>query len=276
MVGKLAILGAGNMAEAIARALLRAGTINPTRIVAADHNADRRDLFGGELGIRASDGTGHFAADADAVLLAVKPQHLKSTLADIGPTLRPDALLISIAAGITTGKLEAWAAGEPPHEARRVVRTMPNTPLLVGRGIVAFCPGKYATAEDVATAKSLFPGADLLDVAESQMDALTAISGSGPAYFFAFTEALAAAAEAHGFDRATAYRLAAGTFTGAAALLDQGEHDAAELRKRVTSPGGTTAAALESFERDKLSSIMAAAVGAAARRGRELSSDKSG
>ncbi len=268
---KLGILGAGNMAEAIARALLQSGTIRPDQIIASDPNADRRKLFKETLNLEVADHAGAFAGEVDALLLAVKPQHLKAALVELSQQIRPDALLISIAAGITTERLETWAAGEPPHEARRVVRTMPNTPLMVGRGIVAFCPGKYATAEDVATAKSLFPGADLLDIEEPQMDALTAISGSGPAYFFAFTEALAAAAEAHGFDRANAYRLAAGTFTGSAALLEQSDYDAAELRKRVTSPGGTTAAALASFDASDLTRSVHSAVAAAAARGRELS-----
>ena len=271
MTGKLGILGAGNMAEAIARALLQSGTGRPDQIIASDPSPDRRQLFKETLNLEVTERANNFAGEVDTLLLAVKPQHLKAALADLSQQLRPDALLVSIAAGITTEKLETWAGGEPPHEARRVVRTMPNTPLLVGRGIVAFCPGRYATPEDVVAAKSLFPGADLLDVAESQMDALTAISGSGPAYFFAFTEALAAAAEAHGFDRATAYRLAAGTFTGAAALLDQSDHDAAELRRRVTSPGGTTAAALASFDASDLTRAVHSAIAAAAARGRELS-----
>lgn len=271
MTQKLGILGAGNMAEAIVRAVLGAGALKPDEIVASDPSPERRELFKRDLDVDVQKSAQGFAADVDVLLLAVKPQHLKSALEALSSTLRPTTLLVSIAAGITTEKLESWSAGGPPHEARRVVRTMPNTPLLVGRGIVAFCPGRYATAADVAAAKSLFPGADLLDVEESQMDALTAISGSGPAYFFAFTEALAAAAEAHGFDKATAYRLAAGTFTGTAALLDQSAEDAAELRKRVTSPGGTTAAALGSFKQSDLRKIVQSAVAAAAARGSELS-----
>jgi pyrroline-5-carboxylate reductase len=148
---------------------------------------------------------------------------------------------------------------------------MPNSPLLVGKGLVALAAGSTATDGDLSTARSIFPGATLLEVKESLMDAVTAVSGSGPAYFFAFVEALAAAGRKQGFDAETAQRLATGTFIGAAALLESSSTGAAELRRRVTSPGGTTEAALAVLKDRKFDELIAAAVEAATRRGGELS-----
>jgi pyrroline-5-carboxylate reductase len=175
-------------------------------------------------------------------------------------------LFVSVAAGVTTAKLESQLPGG------RVVRTMPNTPLLAGRGVVAMCRGGSATEEDLDLAASLFAGALVERLDESQMDAATAVSGSGPAYFFRFVEALAEAGVAAGLPADAAARLARETCIGAAALLDQQpELDPAELRRRVTSPGGTTAAALEAFGAGGLADLVDTAVAAAARRGKSLS-----
>ena len=263
MAESLAVLGCGNMGEAILRALLRDSAAAPRGVFAFDPNDSRSkaldDLRDLQWSARAADAV----ARADVVLLAVKPQSMAALLREIAPAAN-GRLVVSIAAGITTEFIESQLAGA------RVVRAMPNTPLLVGKGLVALCPGASATGDDPGRARSLFPGATLLDVGEEQMDAVTAVSGSGPAYFYAFVEALAAAAQQQGFDAETAGRLAAGTFIGAAALLESAGTTAAELRRRVTSPGGTTEAALKVFEDRQLDATVRAAVSAAVKRGQEL------
>ena len=260
----LAVIGCGNMAEAILRGLAAAGGRNPFgRVLGYDPSADRKKHLVGVAKLNYSVSAVNAIEASRVVLIATKPQVVAEALAEVGG-VAAGRLFVSIAAGTTTATLEKLLPGG------RVVRTMPNTPLMVGRGVVGLCRGATATADDLATAKTLFPSAELFDLDESQMDALTAVSGSGPAYFFAFVEALAAAAEAEGFDKETAYRLAAATFTGSAALLEGSDEDAAALRRRVTSPNGTTAAALTSLEAADLTKIVADAVAAATRRGREL------
>lgn len=253
------------MGEAIRRGLARRNPAPASFVRLYDPDSARREALADLAPVDWRASAADAARDADVVLLAVKPQAMAGLLDEMAP-LGAGRLFVSIAAGITTGHIESRLAGA------RVVRAMPNTPLLVGKGVVALCAGRSATAEDLAAARSLFPGATLLDVEESLMDAVTAVSGSGPAYFFAFVEALASAARAQGFDPDTACRLAAGTFIGAAALLEHsGAGDAAELRRRVTSPGGTTEAALKVFREADLPGIVQAAVDAATRRGRDLS-----
>jgi pyrroline-5-carboxylate reductase len=249
------------MGEAILRGL---GATGPGRVRAFDPNAARRQALADLRDVEWATSPAAAVQGARVILLAVKPQVMPGVLAEIAPSAA-GLLVVSIAAGITTASLVAGLPGA------RVVRTMPNTPLMAGRGTVALCPGRTAGEADLEIAESLFPGSTLLRVREELMDAVTAVSGSGPAYFFAFVEALSAAGVRQGFDAETAYRLAAATFVGAGALLDKSGVDAAELRRRVTSPGGTTAAALKVFADRNLPEIVAEAVEAATRRGKELS-----
>lgn len=202
------------------------------------------------------------------VVLAVKPQ----IFGTLGPSLRPladgGALFVSIMAGITLAGLEAALGG-----AQRIVRAMPNTPAAIGRGITAAAAGPAITAADRARVDQLLAptGALLWLGDEAQMDAVTAVSGSGPAYFFRFTEALARAGEGAGLPPPVAMQLARATFTGAAALAEQGSADLAALRQQVTSPGGTTAAGLGEMDRgDAIDRLAVAVVDAAAARSREL------
>ena len=265
---KLAVLGFGNMGEAIVRALLAqdGGAATSWAELYIYDPSEARRAAGADLpAVTWAASAADPVAAADVVLLAVKPQTMAKLLGEIGPAAG-DRLIVSIAAGITSRYVESRLPGA------RVIRTMPNTPLLVGRGLVALCRGTTASAEDLAIARSLFGDATLLEVEENLMDAVTAVSGSGPAYFFAFVDALAAAAREQGFDAATAYCLAAGTFTGAAALLEQSGASIEVLRRRVTSPGGTTEAALKVFAERGLEEMVREAVAAAAVRGRELSS----
>ena len=263
---QLGFLGAGNMAEAIARGILRAEVLAPNAILAADPDAQRRDLFQQQLGIAARAENRPVVEAAPVVLVAVKPQQFDAALAALGSAFGPEKLVISICAGLSTHHVEeVLAAGT------RVVRAMPNTPMLVGRGMAGICAGSHATPDDLATAERLLgAAAEVIRVTEDLMDAVTAVSGSGPAYFFYLVELLSAAAVEMGLSEDDARRLARVTFEGAAKLLASSGEDAADLRRKVTSPGGTTEAAIRTFDGLGLKQTVLQAVKAARDRGREL------
>ena len=253
----LGVIGCGNMGGAIVRRVLKTRAFE--RVVVYDPTQEKTPDEAEKVSA---------AVDAvragDVVLLAVKPQVMPRVLAKIAEE-SAGKLFVSVAAGTTAASIEARLPGA------RVVRTMPNTPLLAGKGAVGIAGGETATADDVETAKRLFGDSVIVEVAEGQIDAVTAVSGSGPAYFFAFVEALAAAGEKAGLSPDDAATLARQTCIGAAALLENSDDSPATLRENVTSPGGTTAAALASFASDDLASTVARAVDAAKQRGRELS-----
>jgi pyrroline-5-carboxylate reductase len=262
----LGFLGAGNMAEAIARGILAAGVLPPGAILASDPSEERRRLFADDLGIEALDANDPVVDRADVVLLAVKPQVVDKALAPVGGGFGPEKLLLSICAGVSTAHLEGLTKA-----GTRVVRAMPNTPMLVGRGMAAVCPGALATDDDLAIAERLLgAAAEVVRVPEDLMDSVTAVSGSGPAYFFYLAELLAAAGVEVGLPPETAERLARVTFEGAAKLLGESGEPAADLRRKVTSPGGTTEAAVRTFDALGLGKLVTAAVTAARDRGREL------
>jgi pyrroline-5-carboxylate reductase len=263
---KLGFLGAGNMAEAIARGILRAKIFGPRQILASDVQERRRRLFQGELGIPAIEDNAAVVDAAPALIVAVKPQQFDGALAALGSRFGPNKLVISICAGLSTRHVEQVLA-----PGTRVVRAMPNTPMLVGRGMAGLCAGAKATPDDLALAQRLLgAAAEVIRVPEDLMDAVTAVSGSGPAYFFYLTELLAAAGVELGLSEEDAARLARVTFEGAARLLAESGEDAAALRKKVTSPGGTTEAALKFLDARGFGPIFIDAVRAARDRGREL------
>ena len=263
---ELGFLGAGNMAEAIARGIIRAEVLAPGEMLASDPAHDRRNLFEQELGIATRDQNGPLVEAAPVVLVAVKPQQFDAALAPLGGEFGPEKLVISICAGISTRHVEEVLAPET-----RVVRAMPNTPMLVGRGMAGICAGSCATPDDLATAERLLgAAAEVIRVTEDLMDAVTAVSGSGPAYFFYLVELLAEAAVEVGLSEDDARRLARVTFEGAARLLAESGQDAADLRRNVTSPGGTTEAAIRTFDALGLRTTILEAVKAARDRGREL------
>jgi pyrroline-5-carboxylate reductase len=267
MTYRLGFIGAGNMAEAILQGALRSGLL-PADISAADPSAARRDLFRDQFAVTVSSDNNFVADRSDVLILAVKPQCLDAVLADLRPHLRPDHLLVSIAAGVTLSKIGDSILISP---GPRLIRAMPNTPLLVGHGLVALSRAPSATDADLDLVHDLFAaGATVIELPEEKMDAVTAVSGSGPAYFFFFVESLAAAGVEVGLSPEEAALLAATTFIGAAHLLSEQRLDPAELRRRVTSPGGTTAAALDSFTKSNFPALIAQAVRAAADRSREL------
>ena len=287
---RLGLIGAGNMAEAIVRGTLGAKVLPPEAITAADPSPERRRLFHDELGVAAVEDNLAVVRRSDVIILAVKPQMMEAVMAQVGPALGGEKLAVSIAAGVTLARLAKFC---PP--GARLIRAMPNTPMLVGRGMVALSRGANATDKDVTLVRELFAScAKVVEVPEEKMDAVTAVSGSGPAYFFYLVEALIEAGVAVGLSHQEAVKLAETTFVGAAELLASSAalgpapasahaavgavreppaaaaSPAAALRRRVTSPGGTTAAALAALEADKFNEIIARAVRAARDRSREL------
>jgi pyrroline-5-carboxylate reductase len=267
---ELGILGAGNMAEAIAGGVVRAGVLRADQIFASDVSAERRAAFGKATGVRTTDNNREVAKDAAMLLLSVKPQHMGDVLGGIADAVRPDTLIVSIAAGIGSRLIET-RLGE--RAAWRVIRSMPNTPMLIGEGMVALARGRNATEEDVARARKLFEAsADLIRVEESQIDAVTAVSGSGPAYIFYLVEQMIAAARELGMSEEHARKLAIKTALGAARMLATSPETPQELRRRVTSPGGTTAAAITVMESRQWAAATVDAIKAAAQRGKELGS----
>ena len=261
---RLGVVGAGNMAEAILRGAFAAGVLQPPEVIAADPTPARRELFA-SLGVAVTADAAEAVAGVPFVLLAVKPQSLPD-LAALRTLDRGAQVVVSIMAGVRCQRI-ADACGGPA----RVVRVMPNTPLLVGRGMSAVAVGPDAHPGDDAFAMKLFGAAgEAVRVEEGQLDAVTAVSGSGPAYLFLLAEAMHAAAVERGLDDALAETLVRQTLLGSAELLAGGDVDAATLRARVTSPGGTTQAAVEVLEAQGVRAAVGEAIAAAARRSVEL------
>lgn len=261
---RIAFLGGGVMASAILRSLLAAGVIPPAQAAVSDPSEGARRAAEA-LGARATASNTEAVAGADVLLIAVKPHLVPEVLQGLGESLKPEQLLVSIAAGVTLAQLEALAPRNP------VIRVMPNTPVQVGAGAAALCRGSRASDAHVELARALFsPGGVCLEVTEPQMDAVTGLSGSGPAYVCLIIEALADGAVRMGLPRAAALQLAAQTVLGAAKLvLETGEHPAV-LKDRVATPGGTTIAGLAALEAAGVRSGLIQAVEAATRRSREL------
>jgi pyrroline-5-carboxylate reductase len=252
------------MGEALTSGLLRAGT-SPDGVVAAVRRGERaaqlRDAYGIEV-LAAADATRR----AQTLLITVKPQDMAALLDEIGPAVEPGKLVISVAAGIPTGFIEARLPGEVP-----VVRVMSNTPVLVDEAMSVISAGRHATEEHLRRAEELLrPVGKVLRIPESQQDAATALSGSGPAYIYFLVEAMVDAGILLGMPRATALEMVKQAVFGAATMLrDSGEHPVI-LREAVTSPAGTTISAIRELERHGVRAAFLAAIEAARDRGREL------
>lgn len=262
---KIGFIGGGNMAEALIKGLVK-GTFPSGQIVVSEPSADRRRLLESRYGVGFAADNLALVRDCRLLVLAVKPQLLAEVTADFAAAFDDDHLLVSILAGVTTETLEACFDGRA-----RVVRVMPNTPALVGEGATALCPGRFANPDDLAAARHIFEAVGSVHlVGEGQMDAVTGLSGSGPAYLFTVIEALADGGVREGLPRETALNLAVQTVLGAARLVrESGEHPAV-LRDKVCSPGGTTIAGVQALEDRGLRGTLMAAVAAASRRSREL------
>jgi pyrroline-5-carboxylate reductase len=261
----IAFLGGGNMASALIGGLLAKG-FDPASISVIEVNPAACERLASRFGVRVAPSSELAIQTADTVVLAVKPQDMKAALAPIGAALR-GKLVVSIAAGITLEALSRWLGGH-----RKIVRCMPNTPALIGAGIA----GLYAApgvSDDERTKAQTILGAvgEVVWLADEQLlDPVTAVSASGPAYVFWFIEQLAACAEQLGIPKQTAARLALQTVLGAAKLAAGSDESPAQLRKNVTSKGGTTEAALNVFAQEKLAERFARALEAASRRGADL------
>jgi pyrroline-5-carboxylate reductase len=261
----LAVIGAGQMGEALIGGWLAAKTVPPDALFATDASTERRDMMKRRFGVRTGSDNRDAASWADVVVLAVKPQILDEVMKGLSSALA-GKLVLSIAAGVTITHLAKLAP-----KGARIVRAMPNTPVLVRDGVSALSFGAGVTEKDQQLARRLFEAVGRAVVVEERlMDAVTGLSGSGPAYVFLAIEALADGGVKMGLPRTVADLLAAQTVLGAARMvLDTGEHPA-KLKDRVASPGGTTIAGLHRLEQGGLRATLMAAVEAAAKRSEEL------
>lgn len=264
-IRRVTVLGAGNMAGAIAQSLAAAGDVESIRLTTRTRQPTWADRFAHveHRALSVDEGATAWAlSGAHAVILGVKPYDIVELCGHIAPLLGPDTLVVSVAAGV---RLEAMRGAL--SDGARVVRTMPNTPTAIGRGVTALA-GDPADCEAVAALLAPTGLVEIVD--ESLVNAFSSVAGSGPAYAYAFVEALEAAAVGMGFEPEQAERVVAATMLGSLAYLDVSEHDAAELRRQVTSPGGSTAEALRVFAERDLAGLVSDALAAALKRNGEM------
>jgi pyrroline-5-carboxylate reductase len=262
----IGFFGAGKMATALARGFIRAGIVFPKEIIASDLSEAARAAFTKETSAKTTASNADVLQFANVLVLAVKPDQVAGVLAEQRGNITNEQLLISIAAGVTLAKMEAALPA-----GARVIRVMPNTPALVGEAAAAFALGKSATAADGELAKKLLSAVGIaFQVKESLLDAVTGLSGSGPAYVYQFIEAMSDGGVAAGLPRDIATKLAAQTVLGAAKMvLETGQHPGA-LKDQVTSPGGTTIEGLHELEKGKLRATVMSAVRAATEKSKKL------
>lgn len=263
----IGFLGGGAMGEALITGLLRTGLTAPSEVCVSDINPDRLEYLNKILSIKVTNESTAVVTGADIVILAVKPHVIVPLLEKIAPVARPEQTFVSIAAGITTEKIELCLKGPIP-----VVRVMPNTPCLVGEGASAVSPGRHAGRENVQKVLAIFAAAGkAVEVPESLLDCVTGLSGSGPAYMYMILEGLIDGAVRLGLPRDVARILITQTMLGAAKMvLETGEHPG-KLKDTVTTPGGTTSAGLFALEEGALRALLMKAVAEATRRSQELS-----
>lgn len=262
---KITFVGGGNMAVALIGGMKKQG-FSAAAMQVVEPSEQARERLTDAFGVRSAPVIDAAALNCEVLILAVKPQQMREAVVPLAGHLR-DQLVISIAAGLRLPDLSRWLGGY-----RRLVRTMPNTPALIGAGITALCADSGVPTEGREKAEKILNavGRTLWVEDEAQMDAITAVSGSGPAYVFYFIEALEAGARELGFSAEAARMLAVETFVGAARLAGHSDDPIGLLRERVTSRGGTTEAALKSFDADQINAAIRRGVQAAAMRGREL------
>ena len=262
----IGFIGAGNMAEALVRGLVRGNHVAPDKIMASAPRQDRLDELAKAYGIHVTTNNRDVVAHAAVIVLSIKPQIADKVLREVGEHLKPGTLIVSICAGVSTETIEAAVA-----DGVRVVRAMPNTPALVGAGATAIAAGAQASEADLATARALFDAVGItVALDESHLDAVTGLSGSGPAYVFLILEALSDAGVKVGLSRRNAQRLAAQTVMGSAKMLLETDEHPGKLKDMVTSPGGTAIAGLHTLEQGGLRTTLINAVETATKRAREL------
>jgi len=265
---RVGIIGGGNMGEVLASGIIAGNLVAAENITISDVAEERRDYLKKKYGITTTEKNDDVVKGTDIVILAIKPQNMGDVLSEITGFVDESKLVISIAAGIRIKFMEG-SLGKGAH----VIRVMPNTPALIGEGATAIAGGKNATDEELAIARQIFDSIGIsVTVREELIDAVTGLSGSGPAYVFAIIEALSDAGVKMGLARDIALKLSAQTLLGAAKLCIVSDKTPAQLKDMVTSPGGTTIAGLKALEDGKLRSTLMTAVEVATRRSKELGS----
>lgn len=262
---KIGFIGAGKMAEALARGVIRAGVADAGDISASDPSEERRRLFSEDIGVGVLEDNPQLVKAAEVVVLSVKPQLVPVVVAQIASAVKPEHLIVSIAPGITLSWLEEKLG------TGRLARVMPNTPALVGEGAAAFCRGPGADDSDAALVEEMLSAVGVcVEVGEEQMDAVTGLSGSGPAYIYTVVEALCEGGVKMGLSRDVAMRLAAQTVLGAAKMVLETGLSPGELRDQVTTPGGTTIEGLAVLDEAGVLQTFIDAVEAAALKSKQL------
>jgi pyrroline-5-carboxylate reductase len=270
--GIVAVLGAGKMGEILAAGMVRSGVRAPGQIIVTDASSERVRQVSGRHGFATAAGNREAVEKAAAVILAVKPKDVPEVLTEVAPAVTGQHVVISIAAGVSTRSIEHGLGGRGA-----VVRSMPNAASAVGEGVTAICPGSAATDQHLAVARQLLEGVGpVISIPESYIDAVTAVSGTGPANFALIAEAMIDAGVTVGLPPEISSLLVAQTMRGTAALVTQGEMNPAEVRAAVTSPGGTTAMAIRELERAGVRAGVLNAVQAAFDRARSLGSSGNG
>ncbi len=264
----IAVIGAGNIGHALVRGLITGGHIDPSKVRATRRNPNALDILQEKLpGVSLGTDNKEAVKGASVIVLAVKPANWLAVVEEIREFTEPDTLIVSVLAGLTTARI----AQEFP-ENQPVIRTMPNTPMMVYQGATAVCAGNSASDEHLQLVREMFEAVGRVEkVPEYLMDAVTGLSGSGPAYVYMLIEALTDAGVKQGLPRSTAFRLTKQTVLGAAKLADQTDKHPAILRDEVTTPGGTSIAAIAELEQHGLRTMFIHAVATATERSKELS-----
>ena len=262
---KIGFVGAGSMAEALINGVLTKGIIDSNNIYISDINQSRLDKLTAEYKVNATSNNEELIKQVDYIILAVKPQGIKQVLAEIGPRISDKQKVFSIAAGIETKQIEEYLNQVP------VVRLMPNTPALIGEAAIAYSLGEYANQQETKLVESIFSVVgEVLKVKENLMDAVTGLSGSGPAYIYLIIEALSDAGVNMGLPREKSTKLTLQTIIGAAKMVKESDLHPGELKDMVTSPGGTTIKGLQQLEESGLRGILYQTVETAANKSKEL------
>lgn len=257
------------MGSALIGGIINSEVTKPSEVVVYDAHPESLATLADKLGVQAAENNHELASRTQTILVALKPQYVTSVLTEISSGLTPDHLIISIAAGVTVKKMEAACPA-----GTRIIRAMPNTPALIGLGATGIAAGSHATSGDLNTARQILESAGMVaETTEAQLDAVTGLSGSGPAYVYAFIESLAAQAEKEGLPADEALRLATQTVIGAAHMVEQSNMTPRELVNQVTSPGGTTLAGLAAMTEHGFEISVAAGVHAASERSREIAAE---
>jgi pyrroline-5-carboxylate reductase len=265
-IEKIGFIGAGNMAEALIKGLINSRLYSSDQVSASDNDPAKLKSKSEAYGIKTCESNKDLVRNSSIIILSVKPQVIREVLSDIMTFLTPGHLVVSIAAGIPVSLI-----GDIIGKDKPIIRVMPNTPALIQKGISALATGGTATAEHLKKARDIFNAVGkTVVVDEGMMDAVTALSGSGPGFVFRIMECFVEAGARQGFDKETALSLVTQTFLGSSHLANESGLSLTRLREMVTSPGGTTAAGLASFESNGLNEVIASAVKAAYDRSIEL------